>query len=380
MQTLYGDFFRDNRNKHRHDFFPLDIRRVKRRSDANYPGRQITTPLLEKNETLVRYPWHIPEDQGKDLPPTDPWAVTAEQRRKRDIPVRRHPPAQCCKDKNQVDLLPVDDSIWREEVQDDDYGRWKYFVTNIHGGTLLINGKEIKKNQIAGPLPEFAVIECPGKQVAFWWGPGGRNYLQGQPGYDHEHRWETLRRSDPDLEKVALTAGQEWDYKIRVRIAKEFTGSEWEDDKQWDEWKKAVGVSEQDIGCDPASPAGSKYLPLIRQFRKSLILNLDSQPTSLSSTSRNSTNLAYPPAPTSCNPNVSPPTKTSSAGYIPKPSPSPKQSIFIKRRHSSTPHKSASPSSPAPSPRPTPPKSVPREWLLEHIECTSKMSSRNNSL
>lgn len=258
MQALYGDFFRDNRDKHRHDFFPLDIRRVKRRSDANYPGRQITTPILEKNETLVRYPWHIPEEQGKDLPLTDPWAMTAEQRRKKDIPVRTHPPAQCCKDKNQLDLLPVDDSIWREEVQDDDYGRWKYFVTNIHGGTLLINGKEIKKNQIAGPLPEFAVIECPGKQIAFWWGPGGRNYLQGQPGYGYEHRWETLRRSDPELEKVALTAGQEWDYKIRVRITKEFTGNEWEDDKQWEEWKKAVAAPEQDIGCDPASLAGSE--------------------------------------------------------------------------------------------------------------------------
>ena len=55
-----------------------------------------------------------------------------------------------------------------------------------------------------------------------------------------------------------LTAGQEWDYKIRVRITKEFTGNEWEDDKQWEEWKKAVAAPEQDIGCDPASLAGSE--------------------------------------------------------------------------------------------------------------------------
>ncbi|KAH7411084.1 hypothetical protein BKA64DRAFT_704190 [Cadophora sp. MPI-SDFR-AT-0126] len=264
IQALYGDFFRDNRDKHRHDFFPLDIRRVKRRSDTNYPGRQSTTPLLEDNETLVRYPWHIPEDRGEDLPSTDPWAVTAEQKQKRSVPVRRHPPAQCCKDKNQLDLLPVDDSIWREEVQDDDYGRWKYFVTNLHGGTLLINGKEIKKNQIAGPLPEFVVIECPGKQVAFWWGPGGRNYLQGQPGYDYERRWESLRRSDPELEKVALTAGQEWDYQIRVRITKEFSGNEWEDDEQWEKWKKAVAAPEQDSKCDPASPAGKYPFKIIK--------------------------------------------------------------------------------------------------------------------
>ncbi|KAK0119755.1 hypothetical protein ONS95_011189 [Cadophora gregata] len=256
MHLLYGDFFRDNRYKHRHDFFPLDIRRVKRRSDRNYPGRQTTTPMLENRETLVRYPWHIPEDEGKDLPANDPWAVTAEQKRKKNVPVRRHPPAHCYQDKNQLPLLPVDDLMWREELQDDDYGRWKYFVTNLHGGTLLINGQEIKKNQIAGPLPEFAVIECPGKQIAFWWGPGGRNYLQGQPGYDHESRWESLRRSDPDLAKVALTSGQEWDYKIRVRITKEFSGNEWEDDAQWDEWKKAVAApSEPDLNCDAAKPA-----------------------------------------------------------------------------------------------------------------------------
>ncbi|KAH7355043.1 hypothetical protein BKA65DRAFT_233156 [Rhexocercosporidium sp. MPI-PUGE-AT-0058] len=262
MQALYGDIHRDERDKYRHDFFPLDIRRVKRENDRNYPTRQFSTPILEDNEKLVRYPWHIPEDDGEDLPPHDPWKVTAEQKQKKNVPIRRHPPAQCSKGPDHEDLLPVDDSIWREDLQDDDYGRWKYYVTNLHGGTLLINGKEVKKNQIAGPLPLFAVIECPGGQVAFWWGPGGRDHLAGKPGYNHDNGWMSLRMSDDDLKKVALTAGQEWDFKIRERITKEFSGNEWSDDAQWEEWKKAVAAPEPEQKSDPSRPAQSKLLLL----------------------------------------------------------------------------------------------------------------------
>lgn len=263
MKVLYGDIFRDERNKHRHDFFPFDIRRVKRCNDKNYPAREFATPVIENNETLVRYPWHSPEcDRQEDLPQDDPWWVTPEQKQKRDTPVRRYPPAVPCKGKNHEDLLPVDDSIWREELEDDDYGRWKYYVTNLHGGTLLINGKEIKKNQIAGPLPEFAVIECPGGQIAFWWGVGGRNHLAGTPGLGHHGGWQSLRSGDPDFAKVALTAGQEWDFKIRERITKEFSGNEWEDDEQWDEWKKAVAAPEPEPKSDPAKPARCKFLLL----------------------------------------------------------------------------------------------------------------------
>ncbi|KAH6723184.1 hypothetical protein BKA61DRAFT_663918 [Leptodontidium sp. MPI-SDFR-AT-0119] len=258
MQALYGDVYRDQRDKHRHDFFPFDIRRVKRQNDANYPARQFTTPTLEGNETLVRYPWHIPEDDGENLPPNDPWKVTAEQKQKRDVPIRRYPPAQCSKGKYHGDVLPVDDSIWREELQDDDYGRWKYFITNLHGGTLLINGKEVKKNEIAGPLPQFAVIECPGGQVAFWWGPGGRDHLAGKPGFDHHSEWMSLRSRDDELKKVALTAGQEWDFKIRERITREFSGNEWSDDEQWEEWKKAVAAPEPDLKSEPAQVSSAQ--------------------------------------------------------------------------------------------------------------------------
>ncbi|KAG4430600.1 hypothetical protein IFR05_013922 [Cadophora sp. M221] len=266
MQALYGDIYRDQRDKHRHDFFPFDVRRVRRQNDANYPGRQFVPPALEKNETLVRYPWHIPEDDGEDLPHHDPWKVTAEQKKKRDVPVRRHPPPQCSKGKYHGDLLPVDDSIWREELQDDDYGRWKYFVTNLHGGTLLINGKEVKKNEIAGPLPQFAVIECPGGQVAFWWGPGGRDHLAGKPGLDRQSGWMSLRSRDDELKKVALTAGQEWDFKIRERITKEFSGNEWSDDEQWEEWKKAVAAPEPDLKSEPAQVTSAKIT--LRNFDK----------------------------------------------------------------------------------------------------------------
>ncbi|CZT45439.1 uncharacterized protein RSE6_05748 [Rhynchosporium secalis] len=265
MSLLYGDFFRDEANKHRHDCFPLNIRRVARRSDKNYPARQFAMPVLEDNETLVRYPWHIPEGKydhvtafEDDLSPYDPWKVTAEQKQKREVPVRRYPPAQSDKCEGHEDLLLVDDTIWREELEDDDYGRWKYYVTNLHGGTLLINGKEIKINQIAGPLPEFAVIETPGGQISFWWGPNGRNHLGGNPGLNHESAWRSLRSRDNEFSTVALTAGQEWDYKIRERITKEFSGNEWEDDKQWEDWKKAVVASEEDPKSDADHPDSSK--------------------------------------------------------------------------------------------------------------------------
>ncbi|KAL2070751.1 hypothetical protein VTL71DRAFT_13777 [Oculimacula yallundae] len=276
MKALYGDFFRDEAKKHRNDCFPLDIRRVKRQTNSNYPARQFTTPVLESNETLVRYPWHIPEgderngcdplgsydDSGKPLSPYDPYAVTSEQREKRDIPTRRYPPAHCDKAEGHQDLLPVDDSIWREELEDDDYGRWKYYVTNLHGGTLLINGKEVKRNQIAGPLPEFAVIETPGGQVSFWWGPNGRNHMAGSPGVSHEAGWRSLRSRDIEFRTIALTAGQEWDFKIRERITKEFSGNEWEDDEEWEEWKKAVAVPEVDSKGDSSQPGSFDFAPI----------------------------------------------------------------------------------------------------------------------
>lgn len=78
----------------------------------------------------------------------------------------------------------------------------------------------MKRGQVARPLPEFAVIECPGGQVAFWWGVGGRNYRSGPEDRNWEAHWHTLRQN-PEWKHVAIPAGQVWDEKIRERKKRE---------------------------------------------------------------------------------------------------------------------------------------------------------------
>src|SRR6187402_641575 len=141
MQALYGDFMRDQRIQHRHDLFPLDIRRVYRASDESYRPK-VGTPLLESGETLVRSSWHNPERKHDDLTESDPWWITKDQAQHRDVPPRRYPPVH---GPMGEDLLPIDPTIWLEEVENDDHYRARYFVTNLHGGTLIINGMEVKK-------------------------------------------------------------------------------------------------------------------------------------------------------------------------------------------------------------------------------------------
>lgn len=250
MNALYSDVYRDYRGKCRHDFFPLDIRRVKRINDDS-PLPPVLSQIQLPDEELIRYPWHDPPRNDNALNEYDPWFVTPEQRLARDRPPRKYPPVQCCKETETVEdvrktLLPVIEDQWWEEIQDDDYGRNRYFVTNLHGGTLLINGQEVKKGCIAGPLPSFAIIQTPGGQVSFWWGVTGRNWGEGPAGQNHSSAWKTLRMKE-GWNNVGLIAGQVWDVKIRERITREFTGNEYDDDIEWEEWKHAVPAVEAEI-------------------------------------------------------------------------------------------------------------------------------------
>jgi hypothetical protein len=137
-------------------------------------------------------------------------------------------------------LLLTTDTLWKEEVDNDDTFRSRYFVTNLYGGILIANGQEVKLGQTAGPLPDFAIFETPGNQVSFWFRPGGRDW-RGQPDDTpkYESQWKALRRASGG-ENVGLTAGQVWDVKIRDLLTKEHTDAGCDDDAQGGEWKTAV--------------------------------------------------------------------------------------------------------------------------------------------
>jgi hypothetical protein len=70
--------------------------------------------------------------------------VTPSQEKARDIPPRPWPPPQRRQEGNG-DLLPTEDTIWKEQEKRDEEYRCRYFVTNLQGGTLIINGMEVKK-------------------------------------------------------------------------------------------------------------------------------------------------------------------------------------------------------------------------------------------
>jgi hypothetical protein len=236
MNALYGDVLRDEKPFHRNaGYFPLDIRRVDKVDPVTlkrHPGTQ----LLEDGEELVRWPWSNKPGYFQDLDRNDPWWVTDEQEELRDVPPRKYPPVK--PPAGNGDILPIDDTIWQEEMQNDGHYRSRYFVTNLHGGTLVVNGLQIRKGSIAGPLPDFAVIQTPGNQVSFWFGPEGRNWRAQEEGISYASQWAALRRME-GWEHVELTAGQVWDMKIRDRLRREYIGEDHEDDFQWAEWKEA---------------------------------------------------------------------------------------------------------------------------------------------
>lgn len=50
----------------------------------------------------------------------------------------------------------------------DNNDRYGYFITNGSLAPLFVNGISIGMNMVAGPLPDFAVIDAEGV-VFFWW-------------------------------------------------------------------------------------------------------------------------------------------------------------------------------------------------------------------
>jgi hypothetical protein len=243
VRTLYEDWFRDHSQEPRNpDVFPLDIRRIE---CVGLDNKSLTP--LEEGDSLTNYSWRTPGSPRTELDPSDPWYVTPSQEKARDIPPRPWPPPQR-KQEGNGDLLPTDDTIWKEQEKRDEEYRCRYFVTNLHGGTLIINGMEIKKGCVAGPLPEFAVIESPGGQISFWWGVGGRDWLAEPAGDTFDLHWDILRKREVEDEKIfehlGLLAGQVWDLKIRDRIRRETTGDAVDDEEEWEVYKNAQGPME----------------------------------------------------------------------------------------------------------------------------------------
>lgn len=232
IQAMYQDPLRDKPVGLNNGLFPLDIRRVFKVTGNSTPRPH--DEICGAGEKLLRDPALYPEKEYRRMREDDAWWVTAAQKRARDAPPRQHPPRQ---EAFSSALVPLDEELWQQEVQRDASQDAQYFVTNLHGGTLIINGMEIKKGDVAGPLPEFAVIECPGGQVAFWWGVGGRNYRCGPEGVDFSLKWQHLR-TWTGWEHVAMEAGQVWDLIIRDRQEREKDGGREEDDEQWARWKQ----------------------------------------------------------------------------------------------------------------------------------------------
>ena len=250
---MFGDSYRDFNSISTNDgIFPLDIRRIAR---LFAPVPKIIPPLLDhKGDTLLR-DRQAEEDAlnftCRDMCDDDPWYVTEKQRALVDYPPRRYPPPE---QSYKPESIPVDDTIFREEFDRDQLNLTSYFATNLHGGTLIINGVEIRKGEVAGPLPKFAVIECPGGQVAFWFGTYGRNYLGGSEESSHI-KWLALRQQ-VGWKYTGLSAGQVWNAKIRDRIDRKKSGENEPDDEQWDEWLSADTAQKQsrlrsafDISC-----------------------------------------------------------------------------------------------------------------------------------
>jgi len=222
------------------DIFPLNIRRVKK----VLPQSKVRTdtPLLEPGDILLEQRGSAEGNQfdNKSLivNKSDPWWVTDEQRRLRDHPSRLYPLDNPIYD---PDYLVVDDTIWREEYQKDQSYDTRYFVTNLHGGTLLINGMEVKKGDVAGPLPAFAIIESPGGQVSFWWGVEGRNYGQSEEPAT-ALSWDSLRREN-GWEYTGMIAGEVWNLKFKDRWTREKEGKSLGGDVQWNCWEADTAYS-----------------------------------------------------------------------------------------------------------------------------------------
>lgn len=238
IKDLYAEEVRDASLEFIPPVFPLDIRRVdKVLTGAAAPE---IPPLEEPGEEAVlgrELPLSAPET---NISEDSPWKISDEQRALRDYPVRSWPPGT---DINGH-YLQTDNRIWREELNKDQLRKSAYFVTNLLGGTLIINGQQVRKGCIAGPLPAFAVIETHGGQVSFWHGVEGRYYKAGPEGVDLANKWALLRK-EKEWENVAESAGEVWERKIWERVRAERTGNRNNDDEIWTKWKNTKAAVDE---------------------------------------------------------------------------------------------------------------------------------------
>ncbi|CAG8980006.1 hypothetical protein HYALB_00005179 [Hymenoscyphus albidus] len=228
---------------HATDIFPLDIRRVR----VHDPNAAPEPPLTNDDEEEVQIEGLEALQTVRSMEPDDPWWVTDEQMMLRDMPPRRWPMAKG--HGRDGELLPWDDWDWRQHREYDEKGLYRYFATNLQRGCLRINGVEVKEGQVVGPLPEFAIIECPGGQIAFWHGRKGRMY--GDEGAldlnEQLKQWEILRQQTV-WKYAGMSAGEVWLEKIIDRLKREEAGSEGEDDDDfWNgikAWEKSDSLPE----------------------------------------------------------------------------------------------------------------------------------------
>ncbi|KAF5872387.1 uncharacterized protein Bfra_005746 [Botrytis fragariae] len=227
----------ENSNSYQNpDIFPLDIRRCEAIPTPINPGEERPKAVEPRGQDNIIEPsFKMKEKEYRPMRFDDPWWVAPEQKYYRDMPPRNYPP-KC--DETQS-FLPKDVRLWNDEIDKDSDLKHRYFVANLDGRLLTINGIAVSKGEIAGPLPEFAIIQSEGGGVSFWHGVGGRFYLQPADAStkDWSRQWSSLRQTLRD-EYFGVAAGYYWQNAIVGKIMEDDEG-EGEQDLKWIRWKNA---------------------------------------------------------------------------------------------------------------------------------------------
>ncbi|KAF7886444.1 hypothetical protein EAF00_010547 [Botryotinia globosa] len=232
----HRESFENNDSYQNPDIFPLDIRRCEAISAPVNPGEERLKPVDPRDkDNIIEPSFKMKEKEYRPMRFDDPWWVAPEQKYYRDMPPRNYPP-KC--DETQS-FLPKDVKLWNDEIDKDSDLKHRYFVANLDGRLLTINGIAVCKGEIAGPLPEFAIIQSEGGGVSFWHGVGGRFYLQpaGASTKDWSRQWSSLRQTLRD-EYFGVAAGYYWQNAIVGKIMEDDEG-EGEQDLKWIRWKNA---------------------------------------------------------------------------------------------------------------------------------------------
>ncbi|KAF7869649.1 hypothetical protein EAF04_004433 [Stromatinia cepivora] len=243
----HRESFNNNESYQNPDIFPLDIRRCEKITTPFKPGKLPPKSAdFRDTDSIIQPSFRMKEKEYRPMRFDDPWWVEAEQKYYRDMPPRNYPP----KFDETQSYLPKDVKLWKEEVEKDSDLKKRYFVANLDGRLLTINGIEVGKGEIAGPLPEFAIIQTEGGGVSFWHGVGGRFYLQpaGARMKDWSRQWSQLRQTLND-EYFGVASGYFWQNAIVGKIMEDDEG-EGEQDPKWIKWKSAKPARNTN-GADP---------------------------------------------------------------------------------------------------------------------------------